>query len=1453
MKTIHPSAVQKTYSIVALALGILSFAHAQPTGSISPNASQIESAIANKDFNSANQLAARFIAETANSDVEQKADASYYFGATLFLRGDVDGDAEKALNAALENYIKTQDVIGQWKTYHLLIKLYSDHQKSLPDAWVQVSKRQSTVEPSARRLALGVSKNADGSEIYRVLCKDKKIGALNEQLQNVVDMLAKDPVHGKKIYQEQKIWETNRNRDLEMYGFGRNPHLQRLEYYLDGNSKIQNARSESVERIEFPLKDRIEALNHIARQLKISDRTMRVESAFEGFNDSGERWAYEFVDQNLQSTLSLSNDPAGLILYADDKWVVRAAELLGTVNVGSTNLKTELSFYATRTGKLAAIVSLPNRVFQVGRMENKSDNIFFVGTVTPSKYKYDDTPMTVTFVDLRKRTLERVPIVAEDYWLALNNSLEISPSAQGITIHVQPNLASKYSKSQPKSPNFKQIKIAYSENKPPDGEGDHHDENINTHIFLTKKDHAGLSYLGETSVAAKDPSLGRGQIAIGGAARGQSPKIIMAAANGRMTLWDLTNLQTKALNLDPNGVYFPHFFKDGSFSCVSGSNIVFVKNGDQKSIPIPDKNLTELISFFKTGDILQTDDQSESRAVRKMALSDSAIGYRVGDSFFTLNPAIEENFTRLNLVESINHLLKKDENNRIMDWDLMANAFVISRHDSDLYEYQIVATNDGSLRGTPWQGGAKFAFSDLTFSNFSEGWRAISFLNDSHTGGASSCIVLENKNGNGGEILVADELRENASPLAINFTDGKNLIIYGSADSITLAAVDLNNKKIEPIKIWKFASRFGKALIDAYSGHLFIPNASGFEVWNVWSSQPKKGFDLVLGDDSNYCVVLPDSKFAGSPGSENLLCISSAKGHLDGASLSPWRNRPSEVLKALGGDPSQIEVLSKVTERWLKKLGNPEKQPEPTAADIPTLALTNDVPLWAKGEQVNLQFEAKPGTAPVKDVVVRVNGVDQQRGSNSVDGKSQIERSIKLAEGQNWIEAVAIDEKGRSSNLLRFRTILQEAASPAKRFIIAMGVSKYRDSSMDLEFAAKDATDLSSAIKESTSGPSEILLLTNDQVTRDSVEKIRAFLANATENDEVVAFCAGHGVLDSNLDYVYASHEFDSANPTATGIKLDDLVDAIGSSKSLKRLLLLDTCHSGQVGEKEEMLLAQMDTDLPKGVRAVKQRGMSVKPVSGLSAEGQQRFIEEMFLLPGLHRGINIIGASGGAEFALESAQWNNGVFTATIIEALRDKKADLNGDTRISVSELRDFLAQRVSELTKGAQKPSVVASERDQDFDLIRAAYNRPAPPVDEKPAPQSETAETSENPQEGLQEFFNSWITSHQSNNPDALVAHYADQAAYCYEKGITPRAKIREGVARLMTGFPARNYTDLVIKGTEPDGNGSIKIHYSYRYAYSGKKNVRGQADVSITVQKIDGDWKITRFDEKTAKL
>lgn len=561
---------------------------------------------------------------------------------------------------------------------------------------------------------------------------------------------------------------------------------------------------------------------------------------------------------------------------------------------------------------------------------------------------------------------------------------------------------------------------------------------------------------------------------------------------------------------------------------------------------------------------------------------------------------------------------------------------------------------------------------------------------------------------------------------------------------------------------------------------LFVPLSGGYEIYRLVDIKPQKIASIYFGNDGDFAVVNSRGFYAGSPGCETTLLNNlDSKTLLQASVLSPWRNRPAEVLKAIGGDSEQIDVLSKVTERWLRKLGNPERSPEPTAADIPSLTLTNDVSLWADSDEVLLTFDAKPGSAPVKNVLIRVNGVTQQQGANSVANQTKVTRTIKLAEGQNWIEAVAIDEKGRSSNLVRFRTILSDAPKSPKRYIIAVGVSKYKNSDLNLEFAAKDATDLAAAIKESTKGETEVLLLTNEQATKDAPAKIRKFLVDATENDEVVAFCAGHGVLDSNLDYVYASYDFDSANPSETGIKLDDLVDAVGSSKSLKRLLLLDTCHSGQVGEKDEMLLAQMDTELPKGVRAVKQRGMSVTPTAGLSAEGQQRFIEEMFLLPGLHRGINIIGASGGAEFALESAQWNNGVFTASIIEALREKKADLNEDGRVSVGELRNYLAQRVPELTKGAQKPSVVAAERDQDFDLITASYKSQSEPSISEPSSIQISSELPPENTLGLESRIRSYYQAIQGRNEAAVGTYFADQVDY-YSSGTVPKSKVMADV-------------------------------------------------------------------------
>ena len=77
-----------------------------------------------------------------------------------------------------------------------------------------------------------------------------------------------------------------------------------------------------------------------------------------------------------------------------------------------------------------------------------------------------------------------------------------------------------------------------------------------------------------------------------------------------------------------------------------------------------------------------------------------------------------------------------------------------------------------------------------------------------------------------------------------------------------------------------------------------------------------------------------------------------------------------------------------------------------------------------------------------------------------------------------------------------------------------------------------------------------------------------------------------------------------------------------------------------------------------------------------------------------------LIGPYKRVQFALESDEWSNGVFTYSMMEALRTGKADMDYDRAISISELRDYVIKRVTELTGGAQKPTMRRGGAGNDF---------------------------------------------------------------------------------------------------------------------------------------------------------
>jgi uncharacterized caspase-like protein len=1073
-------------------------------------------------------------------------------------------------------------------------------------------------------------------------------------------------------------------------------------------------------------------------------------SKLEGFNGE-ERWAYEFIEHEVEPTITMSTDSSGLIVFADSELVVRSAEFRGTVAAGS--IKTELSFYDARSGKLEAVLSVPNRVFQVGRVETSKEHMFYIGTVTAAKYCYDDYPLVLTLVDLESRKLERIPLVQEDYWLALNNDVKIDSSGNQLVVSVQPGLSGQYISHQPESPSFSRMQITVKEASNTEEQPYHHDINEERHAALISEDGPALSYLSAASAESKDPAKTRGTFAVGSViGEAINPRVLKLDHSGQLTLIDLMNLRTQTFSVGGRDASNPHLFGDGSLACVAGSLLYLFRGHEELKIPLPETDTSSVkklarASDYQPGARMVRPEAAESgpdAPVVKVAYSDQSVGYQVGNDFFKANASGDLQFRPVSLsgeafakmqegirrgsVDGLseylaNEILKKSPSELVQDWEPISNTFVVS--DGGFLEWFRIDAETGEPIGPSLTGGAKGAYGGTKYSNTCGGWRAYSFINDSHTGGYGACLNLEQVGSDRDPITVANDLPNVTEPLSIQTSEGKCLILYGAEDSLNLVAVNLGSGGQRLIKAWRFPARFGKALCDYKSGTLFIPTAAGFEVWSVWQNKPSKRFDLILGEGDQYAVLLSNGSYAGSPGCESLLRLMAGNGSVDGSSIAQWRNRPAEVLKALGGDPEQIELLAKVTERWHKRIGFDASKPEPKASDLPKVSVLDRPPLWAESDEVHFPIEWKAGSAPVSSVVIRVNGVKSARFegdalSNAAGRKGRIEARVKLAEGQNWIEVTAEDVEGRRSDLQRFRTILKDSPTDTKRYIIALGVSDYAKPELNLQFAAKDAKDLLEALAGKGSADTglitklfgqsgdaqssdQVLLLTNDQVNRSAVEKIREFVGQSSQSDEVILFCAGHGVLDDRLDYYYAGHDFDPERPAETGIKLDDLVDAVSSAKALRRLILLDTCHAGVVGEKDEILLAQMDTKLPSGVRALAQRGMKVQQAEDLSASDKQRFIEEMFSLPGTIRGVNIIGASAGAQFALESDKWNNGVFTASVIEGLRDKKADWNQDDRIMVSELKNYLGQRVSELTAGAQKPSVVAFEQDQDFDLL------------------------------------------------------------------------------------------------------------------------------------------------------
>ncbi len=1246
-------------------------------------AAEIEAAISSWNLERAAALVARIESTAAGAGPAEKAATFYYSGVISFLAGDRDRETEAAFKNALGLYVRGNDVEGVWGSLYLLQKLYFDIDRKNSDLWTQLN----AVEAKVIRSRLGLAPGSGPVEIFEKLSEEEPLSSLKRKLDDVFSRLSEDPVHGERIRDDQESWKHNRDESLGQLGFERNAQLPRFQYYLEGREKLNGVKKRFSQEAEGLLRRQLDKLNRIESAITLSPNRHRSESVVEGFNWSGGRWAYEFVKHSIEPTLNLATDSAGVVLFADSEFVVRSVELEGSWEEGGSRRKTELSFYDTKTCRLAALVSIPNRVFEVGSVGDSRGRQFYVGTITPGKYRYDDCPLAITLVDLETESIERIPLVEDDYWFALGHELGVKTAAESIQLTVDKGFSSQYERIQPEKDVFKKIRFSFVERSRASDGWAAHESGEKRHRALISRERSGLAYLGPRPARVAATSSSRGQFAIGSlGGTGLGLILVRATEEGRLTRFDLGTLGKSSQMVSQQGVFAPFVLEDGVIACVAGGGIQLIGEGSKRIVEIPGGN-GEALELS-----LRSPDSYFDRESGTLHFFRNAFAYTVGEKFWRLELPKAEKFEAI--VPDRRNLQAGGADAEIIDWVEGTGTFVV-RYPG-LGGFQRFQKSTGQPFGSRWDGGsAHQVYNGVFSSDPSNGWRALSYSDDASTGGISACVTIEKAADGSDHVKIANGLPSKADPLGLIDAGAKVRVVFGAGDTVQFVEVDPSTGATKAIWIWNFASRFGKALLDQSSGIILIPNAAGFEAWMLpGEGEPRKKFDMVLADDDSFAVLLPNGLYAGSPGCESFLKLTDKSGTLvPAAILAPWRNRPAAVLAAMGGGRSAIDATAHATERWLKRLGVEGDEPNSAATEFATAVAAPRPLLMQSTNELTFPVEVVAGAEPVKSVSVLVNGVavaELLGGGGAIPAGSRrvAEAKLRLSKGQNWIEIVATDAKDRSGSVDRFRVIREGGPPSARRHIVTLGVSRHKDPQQDLDFAQADASTISSLLKRASPIPAETLHLTNEQVTREALPLIGSFLAKAGEDDEIVLFCAGHGSLDGNLDFVFRTHDLDDSDVAGTGIKLSELLDLMGASKARKRLLMFDSCHSGFVGEREEWRLAGRDPENP---------------------EAEIRFLEELFRLPGLVRGVTILAAARGSELAWEREDLGSGFFTAVVKEGLAQKRADLDGDGVIRVSELRDFILERVPEVSRGkdlpnGQTPSVVAFEADQDFILAR-----------------------------------------------------------------------------------------------------------------------------------------------------
>ena len=573
-----------------------------------------------------------------------------------------------------------------------------------------------------------------------------------------------------------------------------------------------------------------------------------------------------------------------------------------------------------------------------------------------------------------------------------------------------------------------------------------------------------------------------------------------------------------------------------------------------------------------------------------------------------------------------------------------------------------------------------------------------------------------------GKQIVTASVDDNETIRLWDAASGKEIRAFqGHTLSISSVAFSADGKQVltgswdRTARLWDAATG---AELRTFYGHTnqvtsvgFFPDGkrvitgSSDETARIWDTASGEELCRLLGFGDDACaVVTPDDYYMASR--EGLrgvaFCLGNRAFPFDQFDLK--FNRPDKVIERIGLAPP--ELVAAYRQAYQKRLKRMNFTEEMLGGDfhLPEISVSSSVPFETRETTLRLKVRTSDSKYLLDRLRVDVNGVPIH-GTNGISLRKAPSKTweqpidLGLSPGPNRVDVSVLNEKGAESLKQTYSIQCTAPAVKPNLYVVVVGVSDYQDARFKLTYADKDARDLADLFesKRDRFGEIKVLRILNRDATRENIRKARDFLNASQVDDLVVLFFAGHGLLDSKLDYYFATADIDVTDPAQRGLPYDAIEDLLDGIRSRKKLLLMDTCHSGEL-DKDNVELVRADQKPEDAVKVRAFRGLTrVSPRVGLGNSYQ--LLEEIFADLRRGTGAVAISSAGGAEYALESATWKNGVFTHALLRGLKGE-ADRDKDGHVQVSELRDFVEQEVQRLTAGRQSPTARRENLVVDF---------------------------------------------------------------------------------------------------------------------------------------------------------